>query len=321
MQKNIQMILEQLEIEYKKEIPIGRITRMWQVEILPLVAWPDSIDKLRKISIFCLKNGIAFDTLGGLTNTYLCSSYSPELVILTGKVKDKIDLNNGIITVGCGYNLTKLSKDLTNRGIDGYVGFVGIPGTVGGATINNSGAFRSEMKNVVVGCHIIDSQGLEKYMTNVDLQYSPRHSILKGKRDFVLLSIDLITANMMSVEKLEQELNMYISVRKNKIDGKRKSLGSIFCSFTITEIMKRHPIAFFFKRLLNIPNKFLFHSSYYSTWLQFVLLGCPRLARHCDSINRFCWNKKTTEEDFFDYLKTMQKLAGGNLIYEIEIRR
>lgn len=57
------------------------------------------------------------------------------------------------------------------------------------------------------------------------------------------------------------------------------------------------------------------------TFLDFLFLGKPSLAKHCDSLNRFCWKKDTKEEDFMEYLNYMQKLAGNQLKLEIEIRK
>ena len=98
-------------------------------------------------------------------------------------------------------------------------------------------------------------------------------------------------------------------------------MGSIFVSSSLTEIGKRHKIAIFTKKIINQPFKFFFHNTSINTFLDFLFLGKPSLAKHCDNLNRFCWQKNTKEDDFMKYLNYMQKLAGNQLKLEIEIRK
>lgn len=313
-------ILTNLGIKYKTDVPVKSLTGMNQTNILPLVAYPKSINELKHL-ILSADNFEDIDIFGGLTNTYIAQSFSKKLVIITTHICDYIIVDENTIRVGCGYNLTKLCKELMSKGIAGYIGFIGIPGTVGGATINNSGAFGVEMKDVVKGCHIITSNGHIKFLTNEDLKYMPRQSSLKGKRDYVLLSIDLDISKKGDIQNMERTLMQQKKIRAKKIDGKNKSLGSIFFAPSLKHIYNMHPFAVFFKRLLNIPNKILFDNKKFALWLQFLLLGHPELAKHCDSFNRFCWTKDTSEQDFFYYLNTMQELGNNELRLEIEIRK
>ena len=314
----IRSILEDLKVSYKVDVPVRSLTGMNQTNIFPLVAYPSSVDHLTEL---CRQlRGINYDIFGNLTNTYICQSYKCDLVIVTTHINDIVFKNN-TVKVGCGYNLTKLSRELSQRGISGFTGFVGIPGTVGGAAINNSGAFKCEMKDVIIGCSVLTKEGEIKYYSNVMMNYRPRCSSLKGRRDFILLSVELDISKKADLSELNQTLAKQQFIRKNKIDGTRKSLGSVFYAPSLVEIQKRHKCAFLFKRILNIPNKVLIKNRAFGVWLQFFLLRYGHLAKHCDSFNRFCWDRDTKEADFFDYIDTMQNLAENHLRLEIEIRK
>lgn len=313
--------LMQKQIPYKESVMIGQLTGMNQKGILPLVVYPDSINKLKNLMIEIWKRGISYDILGGLSNTYLCESYYRDIVIITTYVRDYIHQYKSIL-IGCGYNLTKLSNELSNEGIAGYEGFIGIPGTVGAAAINNSGAFTSSMSKVVLGILLLNEKGDEEFLNKEQLQYNTRNSLLKRNlKRGVVLAVTLDISKKTDTKSLIEKINMFKKIRKEKIDGKRKSLGSIFVSSTLHNLYKHHRIAILLKKILNQPLKLLFHDQRINTYMDFLFLGKPTLAKHCDSLNRFSWDKNTTEKDFFFYLDSMQKLAHNELTLEIEIKK
>lgn len=240
----IRNILENLNISYKSDVPVRNLTGMNQANVFSYVAYPSSIVQLTELGKQL--EGISYDIFGGFTNTYICQSYKCDLAIVTTHVCD-VDYKGNLCQVGCGYNLTKLGRELTRQGIGGFTGFVGIPGTVGAATINNSGAFKREMKDVVIGCNILTKSGEVKHYTNAMMNYKPRYSSLKGKRDFILLSVELDISKKEDPKELNLLLEKQQYVRKTKIDGSRKSLGSVFYAPSLGEIQKRHKLAFLFQ--------------------------------------------------------------------------
>lgn len=159
-------------------------------------------------------------------------------------------------------------------------------------------------------------------MNNKDLCYSTRNSILKEHAiDGIVIAVTLYARNKDKVENIKSRIQKIEQIRRAKIDGRRKSLGSVFVSTTMAEIAKRHRVVILLKKIVNQPFKLLFHSNRINTFLDFLFLGKPSLAKHCDSLNRFCWDKDTTEADFYKYIDSMQKLANNKLRLEIEIRK
>ena len=314
--------LKQKDISYKENMPLAKLTGMNVQGLLPVVAYPDTIEKLSALYKFVVSRGRSYEVLGGLSNTYLPNNYCRDIVIVTTRVRTLEKVNEENICVGCGYNLTKLSRELSTKSITGYEGFIGIPGTVGAAAINNSSAFNSSMSKVVVSVDILTNGGGILTMYNKDMNYSTRTSVLKEhKIDGIVLSVTLNTKNNDNLENINARIQKVVQIRKEKIDGHRKSLGSIFVATTMSEIAKRHRIAIALKKIVNQPFKLLFHSNKVNTFLDFLFLGKPSLAKHCDSMNRFCWDKGTTEADFYRYINSMQKLAGNKLKLEIDIKK
>lgn len=306
-------------------MPVRQLTGMNSTKILPLVVWPSTQSQLVDLcKSIAFANDKTYDILGGVTNTYLCESFQRDIVILTTKL-NRIFTNQSttnVVNVECGCNLTKIAKQMVNEGYLGYEGLVGIPGTVGGAAINNSGAFGCEMSNVVRGVWCLSMKdGSLKYFRNADLQYKIRSSILKGQNKFLVLSVDLDIQRKGEPKELISKMDQNMKIRRTQIDGKRKSLGTIFVASSMQELYCHHRTATFCGKLLNLPNKYLFHRHDWEVAIRFFCLGHLELAKYCDSLGRFCWSEDTTERDFFHYINIMQSLAKGKLELEIEIKK
>lgn len=311
--------LIQNKITYKESVPKKQLTGINQEGIMPLVVYPDSEDKLILLVNEIRKRQISYDILGGITNTYLASSYYRDILIITTKMKN-CQINGDSMIAEAGCNLTKVSQILSRRGVSGYEGFIGIPGTIGAAAINNSGAFQSMMQDVVLKVKVINEKGETCYIDSSDMNYSPRNSRLKGNTSIILLQVIFDISKRESQEVINGRINSYKKYRKAFIDGRRKSLGSIFVSSTIKELISSHKYAFILKRILNGIINMLIPIRKLNTWINFLFLGVPGLARHCDGLNRFAWDDDTTEADFYHYISTMQRLAKNRLELEIEIK-
>lgn len=312
-------LLSEHHILYKEQLETGKLTGMGQGGVLPLVAYPENKEELRVLLHEVKARNMSFLILGGITNTYISSGFHCDIVIVTTHM-NHAEYKDDTIIVEAGYSLTKLAKELTDKLIAGYDGFIGIPGTVGGAAINNSGAFDSSMSNVVKRVLLINGEGKELTLCKDELEYSSRHSILKGSNDFVLLSVELDISRKLD-HPITEKIEAQQKYRRTVIDGKRKSLGTVFAAASMKELFKRHRIAMTCKKYVNGFLQLFFHSKKLSTYLNFLFLGHPELAKHCDSLNRFEWDRETKEADFFYYIDTMQILAGNKLQLEIEIKK
>lgn len=319
----MQETLKRFGITFQVDVPIRQLTGINQPGVLPLLAMPDSCEKMCQLCEYVIAERLTYEIIGGVTNTYFCEGFMRDIVILTRHLRHITFHDDGSFTTECGYGLSKLAKEMIDKGYAGFEGLAGIPGTVGAAVINNSGAFGCEMKDVVKECQLVSMEdGRLITRTNEELRFSTRSSSLKGKSDYCLLNVTFKAVHTKAPrEELQAIMRRNMEIRRTKIDGRRKSLGTVFVASTMHELYDRHRLAMLVWKVLNIPNKLFLHRKDWSLRLQFFCLGHIELARHCDSIGRFCWDNKTKESDFFHYIDTMQALAGRKLKLEIEIKR
>lgn len=63
----------------------------------------------------------------------------------------------------------------------------GIPGSVGGAVYMNAGAHGSDISNVLKKAHILFADGTLEWLSNKEMEFSYRSSILQKKRPGICL--------------------------------------------------------------------------------------------------------------------------------------
>ena len=80
-----------------------------------------------------------------------------------------------------GANLANLARRLAKQGFGGLEWAANVPGTVGGAAVNNAGAFGGETARCVLGVTLVDAEGTRLELDAVDLGYAYRTSVLKRR--------------------------------------------------------------------------------------------------------------------------------------------
>ena len=127
-----------------------------------------------------------------------------------------------------GTSLTVLSRKCESLGLTGFEWAISVPGTLGGAVVNNAGAHGGDMSTSVSEVKILDAERGE-YTLNVDeLDYDYRISSLKRRSDrrFLVLSAALELAHD-DPEKIAERMQKNIAYRK-RTQPPGASLGSIF---------------------------------------------------------------------------------------------
>ncbi|MFW6271366.1 MAG: UDP-N-acetylmuramate dehydrogenase, partial [Bacillota bacterium] len=111
-------------------------------------------------------------------------------------------------------------------GLTGLEFASGIPGSLGGALFMNAGAYGQEMKDIVEEALLFDYSGIKQTVTNQELNFSYRHSLLKEKPLIaVRAKMSLKPASSKKIKKLMKKLNQK---RKDKQPLEWPSAGSIF---------------------------------------------------------------------------------------------
>lgn len=126
--------------------------------------------------------------LGGGSNVLVSDKGARGLVIIDG-VK-QLTFDGLTATASAGYGLITLARKCALQGMAGLEWAGSVPGTVGGAVVNNAGAHGGDMAGVVQQVELVDAERGRQTLTLDDLRYGYRASSLKARADrrFLVLS-------------------------------------------------------------------------------------------------------------------------------------
>jgi len=138
-----------------------------------------------------------------------------------------------VIAVSAGYNLPALARWSVKRGWTGCEYMIGIPGTLGGALVQNAGANEQELSEILVSAktfNLEEHQSLQLSKEECALGYrTSRFKTLDDPKQ--LLLIDSVTLRLKRAEKnidLEKLLERNLQYRKTQTPYSKPSLGSVF---------------------------------------------------------------------------------------------
>jgi UDP-N-acetylmuramate dehydrogenase len=159
-----------------------------------LVAAPDC-DQLEADVRYLWKAEIPFMLLGGGANTLISDAGIREVVLLNqAKAIDFLDQQDGppLIRAESGTTFGSLARRTASKGWSGLEWASGVPGTVGGAVVNNAGAFGSDVAaNLLVAeiLHPVEDRMQRSEWSVGQFEYDYRTSVIKsGKKSAVVLS-------------------------------------------------------------------------------------------------------------------------------------
>ena len=140
---------------------------------------PNDIDDLLRLMNFIKSNNIKYKILGGGSNLIFKNDFYDGILIKLDKF-DGLVIDGTKIKVGSGYSTMKLALKTCHLGLTGFEFATGIPGSIGGAIFNNSGAYKSDMGYIVESVTVLTPDLKIKTLYNKNLEYHYRTSFFKN---------------------------------------------------------------------------------------------------------------------------------------------
>jgi UDP-N-acetylmuramate dehydrogenase len=190
----------------------------------------DSVESLAQVVQTAWDEGMPMRVLGGGANVLVSDKGFRGLVVLNHVAKiDFGDWHDGrTVSATSGTGLLRFAQSLANRGIAGMEWAIGVPGTVGGAIVNNAGAHGADMAASVADVVVLEYKKGPQLYSNSDMNYAYRYSMLKAREDrrFVVLQVNFILPydDTEAIKARMEEFNAY----RKRTQPHGASLGSIF---------------------------------------------------------------------------------------------
>ncbi len=199
-----------------------------------------TVDELVQAVSLAQQYQMPFFILGGGANLLIGDAGIKGLVIQNqakyidfNHLKSKIQNLKSKITVASGVNLSRFARQCAKHGLSGLEWAAGIPGTVGGAVVNNAGAYGCDIAQQLIQVELL-SPTRERVWQSVNwFEFGYRTSRLKGIRNYELgitnwlvlqAELQLIA---MPIAEIEARINEF-SARRKATQPPGATIGSMF---------------------------------------------------------------------------------------------
>ena len=238
-----------MSIKVQKNIPLSKYTSFKIGGPAKYFCVAENSDEIKEALEFAGENKLKVFILGGGSNLLISDEGFNGIVIRIQNSKFKIQNSN--IICGGGLSLAKLVSETVKADLTGVEWAAGIPGTVGGAIVNNAGAFGKCMEDVVEKAEILEinrwlhspDRAVEPIVqkdsmipkrpwsqsifTNKQCQFSYRNSIFKEEKKYIILDA-VLKLEKGDQEKSNKTITEILKSRKEKQPLEYPSVGSVF---------------------------------------------------------------------------------------------
>ena len=176
------------------------------------------VGSLRKLIVLLKSENVDYLIIGNGSNLLASDQGFDGVVIKLEGEFNEVSAKETIITAGSGVILGSVCKAALDNSLTGLEFAYGIPGTIGGAMVMNAGAYDGEMKDVVKTVEAITSDGELITLSNADMKFEYRNSIVKkeglivtrvvmelksGNKDDIKTKMDDLMGRRVSKQPLE----------------------------------------------------------------------------------------------------------------------
>ncbi len=188
---------------------------------------PSSAGNLKKTMELVREYKLNWRVIGRGSNLLVSDKGIEGVVIKLGGKVNQLEIAETEITVGAGYSLVSLAIAAGKRGLTGLEFASGIPGSVGGAVYMNAGAHGSDISKILTEAHILFEDGTFEWLSNEEMEFSYRTSILQKKRPGIVVEakFQLTAGNRDEINAVMQKNKDY---RKDTQPWNLPCAGSIF---------------------------------------------------------------------------------------------
>ena len=282
---------------------------------------PKNLEELIDIGRYLFEMNIDFITIGHTSNIYFKNSFNIDSIIDTKRLTSFEKYDDKTILCECGVHISKFANHCIEKGYIGYEGLINLPGTIGGAIVNNSSCYNCGIENILKSIDVLFPNGNIVNIEKKDIGYTFRNSHLKsGIIKGIVLRAYLDISHKSSSEELKKiAFNNNID-RKTSQEPPAYNLGS-----TVNCFYRRFNIRNIIIKLVTVFTKLVIKKRATATKiikrLTLSLYGKRYLNKYISDkkIECFIWKDENADNYFNEYIDLINKIYKKYSV-EIEIK-
>ena len=179
-----------LSMDLQRNAPLARYTAArlgGPADYLYIAKDPTYADTL-KLLRWAWERDLAVTALGGGANVLVADAGIRGLTIINKAAR--LERDGTLVVVSSGTSLIRLARACLDWGLSGMEWAIAVPGTVGGAVVNNAGAHAGDVASVLTRAQVYEAATGERWLGADEMEYAYRHSALKQRGRPALLSYE-----------------------------------------------------------------------------------------------------------------------------------
>lgn len=220
-------------MESRGSFPFGKLEIFGNVKLSKFTTWgvggparyfaePISLEQFVEALRFARERGMEVFVMGSGSNLLVHDSGFPGLVIRTVRLNGW-KIRGDRLTVDAGVKLPFLARIAAESGLSGLEELSGIPGTIGGALIQNAGAYGREFGELVEWVELLIDDKVERYTSDA-LKFCYRRTILPAEGYIVRVGLRLVSSDKVRVR---ERIRDFVR-RRRSTQPLGRTAGSVF---------------------------------------------------------------------------------------------
>ena len=224
-QKKIADLLSGLELRLNE--PMAMHTSLRIGGAAEVMAFPKTEEELAELLKLSALLDCKCAILGAGTNVLAPDEGVSGLVICLKDCLNGMEKLSGTrIRVMAGVTMSRAAVFAANLGLSGLEFAHGIPGTIGGGVYMNAGAYGGEICQICHRVEVMNRQGNTRWLSNAEMEFSYRHSVLETTEDIVICAEFNLTPDQ--PEEIKARMKELIGKRSASQPLDLPSAGSAF---------------------------------------------------------------------------------------------
>jgi UDP-N-acetylmuramate dehydrogenase len=183
-------------------------------------------DQLATVQKFLQQESVPMQVLGNGSNLLFSDEGFAGVILEICDKMNGIRVEGSQMIVQAGALMSKVARVAYENGLTGFEFAAGIPGTIGGGTVMNAGAYGGELKQVISSVKMLDETGKIVELSNEEMEFGYRTSIVK-KKPYIVVEVTLQLRPGKQEEILEAMEDLAFR-RRDKQPLEYPSAGSTF---------------------------------------------------------------------------------------------
>jgi len=185
-------------------------------------------DELATALQWARAEGVPVRVIGGGSNLLVADDGVDGLVIKM--VSASFEVSGNTVRADAGVNLANMARRLAKQGFGGLEWAANVPGTVGGAVVNNAGAFGGDTASCLVSATILAADGHVRRLTHGELAYAYRTSVLKRREAGDVAVVDAVFKVQPSTPEEADGRVKEFNAQRMRSQPRILSAGSVFAN-------------------------------------------------------------------------------------------